>query len=98
MSLSPLSIQMEYSFADADGDAFPLLFFRMTDGSLCGWGQIVGDNLLGPTSWNDRGTIHCDYAHPLRSVLDCHKPRWLLSGKTHLQAAVPAVHMPWHRD
>ena len=39
---------MEYSFADADGDAFPLLFFRMTDGSLCGWGQIVGDNLLGP--------------------------------------------------
>ncbi|MFQ7857115.1 MAG: hypothetical protein ACLRIS_20285 [Flavonifractor plautii] len=49
---------------------FPLLFFRMTDGSLCGWGQIVGDNLLGPTSWNDRGTIHCDYAHPLRSVLE----------------------------
>lgn len=70
VSLSPLSIQMEYSFADADGDAFPLLFFRMTDGSLCGWGQIVGDNLLGPTSWNDRGTIHCDYAHPLRSVLE----------------------------
>ena len=23
VSLSPLSIQMEYSFADADGDAFP---------------------------------------------------------------------------
>ena len=38
VSLSPFSIQMEYSFADADGDAFPLLFFRMTDGSLCGWG------------------------------------------------------------
>lgn len=70
VTLSPLSIQMEYSFAAADGDAFPLLFFRMTDGSLRSWGQIVGDNLLGPTSWNDRGTIHCDYAHPLRSVLE----------------------------
>lgn len=46
VTLSPLSIQMEYSFAAADGDAFPLLFFRMTDGSLRSWGQIVGDSSL----------------------------------------------------
>lgn len=69
VSLSPLSIQMEYSLPTRTA-TLSLLFFRMTDGSLCGWGQIVGDNLLGPTSWNDRGTIHCDYAHPLRSVLE----------------------------
>ena len=66
---------MEYSFADADGDAFPLLFFRMTDGSLCGWGQIVGDNLLGPTS----GTIEAQSiaTTPIRSALCWSSPRWM---------------------
>lgn len=70
VTLSPLSIQMEYSFAAADGDAFPLLFFRMTDGSLRSWGQIVGDSMLGGSSWRDLGTKHASYAQQLRSVLE----------------------------
>lgn len=70
VSLSPLSIQMEYSFADADGDAFPLLLFRMTDGSLRSWGQIVGDSVLGGSSWRDQDTSYASYDHQLRSVLD----------------------------
>lgn len=70
VSLSPLSIQMEYSFAAADGDAFPLLFFRMTDGSLRSWGQIVGDSMLGGSSWRDQDIKHASYDHQLRSVLE----------------------------
>ena len=70
VTLSPLSIQMEYSFAAADGDAFPLLFFRMTDGSLRSWGQIVGDSMLGGSSWRDQDIKHASYDHQLRSVLD----------------------------
>lgn len=70
VTLSPLSIQMEYSFPEKDGDAFPLLFFQMKDGSLCSWGQVVGDSLFGGLEQSHQGTVHRSYHRRLRTVLD----------------------------
>lgn len=42
ISLSPLSLHMEYSYPAGGGEAEPLLLFRKTDGTLLSWGQVVG--------------------------------------------------------
>ena len=73
VTLSPLSLQMKYSFAAEDIDAFPLLFFRQTDGTLLTWGQMVGESMTGSrrrVTDSGQQTIHRNYDDTLRTILD----------------------------
>ena len=73
VTLSPLSLRMEYSFPAEYVDAFPLLFFRQTDGTLLTWGQMVGESMTGSrrrVTDSGQQTIHRNYDDTLRTILD----------------------------
>ena len=71
ISLSPLSLHMEYSYPAGGGEAEPLLLFRKTDGTLLSWGQVVGTSGgMFATGEEDSGTAFISADYRLRSVLD----------------------------
>ena len=71
ISLSPLSLHMEYSYPAGGGEAEPLLLFRKTDGTLLSWGQVVGTSGgMFATGEEDSGTVFISADYRLRSVLD----------------------------
>ena len=71
ISLSPLSLHMEYSYPAGGGEAEPLLLFRKTDGTLLSWGQVVGaSGGMFATGEEDSGTAFISADYRLRSVLD----------------------------
>ena len=71
ISLSPLSLHMEYSYPAGGGEAEPLLLFRKTDGTLLSWGQVVGTSGgMFATGEEDSGTAFLSADYRLRSVLD----------------------------
>lgn len=70
ISLSPLSLHMEYSYPAGGGEAEPLLLFRKTDGTLLSWGQVVGAPGGSSSSHEESGTVFVSADCPLRSVLD----------------------------
>ena len=71
ISLSPLSLHMEYSYPAGGGEAEPLLLFRKTDGTLLSWGQVVGTSGgMFATGEEDSGTAFISADYRLRSVRD----------------------------
>ena len=71
ISLSPLSLHMEYSYPAGGGEAEPLLLFRKTDGTLLSWGQVVGaSGGMFATGEENSGTAFISADYRLRSVLD----------------------------
>ena len=71
ISLSPLSLHMEYSYPAGGGEAEPLLLFRKTDGTLLSWGQVVGTSGgMFATGEEDSGTAFISADYRLRSVVE----------------------------
>ena len=69
VSLSPLSLHLDYSYRQEAGDPFPLLFFRMADGSLRTWAQMV-DNDGSGSSYPKDGVVSSSRDCQFRSVVE----------------------------
>lgn len=69
VSLSPLSLHLDYSYHQEAGDPFPLLFFRMADGSLHTWAQMV-DNDGSGSSYPKDGVVSSSRDCQFRSVVE----------------------------
>ena len=69
ISVSPLSLHLDYSYRQEAGEPFPLLFFRMADGSLRTWAQMVDNDGSGSFYSND-GVVSASRDCQFRSVVD----------------------------
>ena len=69
VSLSPLSLHLNYSYRQEAGDPFPLVFFRMADGSLRTWAQMV-DNDGSGSSYPKDGVVSSSRDCQFRSVVE----------------------------
>lgn len=69
VSLSPLSLRLDYSYRQEVGKPFPLLFFRMADDSLRTWGQMM-DNDGSGSSYSKDGVVSSSRDCQFRSVIE----------------------------